>query len=75
MVTRTYYEGQMPLEEEVIQGGSVQSLARHFLGGRGIEAITTTAYALWATQIHARKKLHGKHRYRDGRARQYLTLH
>ena len=55
MVTRTY-EGQMPLEEEVIQGGSVQSLTRNFLGGRGLEAITTTennvtttAYPLYDT--------------------------
>ena len=56
MVTRTYYEGQMPLEEDVIQGGSVQSLTRNFLGGRGLEAITTTennvtttAYPLYDT--------------------------
>ena len=56
MVTRTYTEGQMPLEEDVIQGGSVQSLTRNFLGGRGLEAInttennvTTTAYPLYDT--------------------------
>ncbi len=49
MVTRTYYEGQMPLEEEVIQGGSVQSLTRNFLGGRGLEAITTTDNSVTTT--------------------------
>jgi RHS repeat-associated protein len=39
----------MPLEKEVIQGGSVQSLTRNFLGGRGLEAITTTENSVTTT--------------------------
>ncbi|MCG9895889.1 MAG: RHS repeat-associated core domain-containing protein [Fimbriimonadaceae bacterium] len=55
-VTRTYHEGQMAAEEEVLQGGALQTLTRSFLGGRGLEAMTTTesgntstAYPLYDT--------------------------
>lgn len=41
---RTYYDGQMPVEEdEKWITGSVDKLTRNFVGVRGLEAITTTA--------------------------------
>jgi RHS repeat-associated protein len=40
-VTRSYYDGQMPVEEDVTTGGST-TLTRNFVGARGLEAISTT---------------------------------
>jgi hypothetical protein len=40
-VTRSYYDGQMPVEEDEVNGSSVK-LTRNFVGARGIEMMETT---------------------------------
>jgi len=52
-VTRSYYDGQMPVEEDWVVSGT-SSVTRNFVGARGIEAIfttttsgTTTAFPLY----------------------------
>jgi hypothetical protein len=53
-VTRSYYDGQMPVEEDFDATGTANDkLTRNFVGARGIEAIftrnngTTSAYPLY----------------------------
>ena len=52
-VTRSYYDGQMPVEEDSVVSGT-SSVTRNFVGARGIESIfttttsgTTTAFPLY----------------------------
>jgi RHS repeat-associated protein len=56
-VTRSYYDGQMPIEEDFDTSGTANdTVTRNFVGARGLEAISTTqnsvtntAYPLYDT--------------------------
>lgn len=41
-LTRTYYDGQFPVEEDVSTSGTVSKVTSNFVGARGMEAITAT---------------------------------
>jgi hypothetical protein len=55
---RTYYDGQMPVEETVHLDSTLQKLTRNFVGARGIEMMETTQNSA-TTQAYPLYDTHG----------------